>query len=183
MRVKELSLAGLKLVELKVYGDDRGFFTERFSATKFVGLGIPAQFVQDNHSRSKPGVIRGLHYQTDPAQGKLVGIVRGRVWDVAVDIRKDSPTYGKWEAVELSDQNGRLLWIPAGFAHGFCVLGDEPADMIYKVDAPYSAKTEGGIRFDDPDLKVEWPVARPLVSNRDEVMPSFKDYSQNPAFY
>ena len=180
--VKDGKLPGLKLIELKIYGDDRGFFTERYVEERFAGYGLPERFVQDNHSRSKPGVIRGLHYQTDPAQGKLVGVIRGKIWDVAVDLRKDSPTYGKWEAFELSDENGRLLWIPAGFAHGFCVLGNEDADVMYKVDAAYSPKTEGGILYSDPDLKIEWPVRDPIVSGKDKVLPGFANYAKNPLF-
>jgi dTDP-4-dehydrorhamnose 3,5-epimerase len=180
--VKEGRLSGLKLIELKIYGDDRGFFTERYVAERFVGYGLPERFIQDNHSRSKPGVIRGLHYQTDPAQGKLVGVIRGKIWDVAVDLRKDSPTFGQWEAFELSDENGRLLWIPAGFAHGFCVLGNEDADVMYKVDVVYSPKTEGGILYSDPDLKIEWPVKEPIVSGKDKVLPGFASYSKNPLF-
>jgi dTDP-4-dehydrorhamnose 3,5-epimerase len=144
---------------------------------------VSGPFIQDNHSRSKPGVIRGLHYQVNPSQGKLVGVIRGKIWDVVVDLRKDSPTYGKWEGVELSDENGRLLWVPPGFAHGFCVLGQEDADVMYKVDAPYSPKTEGGIRFDDPDLKIEWPVKDgAIVSPKDRVLPGFAEYAQNPLF-
>ena len=180
--VKELSLPGLKLIELKLYRDDRGYFTERYVQERFKDFGLPVNFIQDNHSRSKPGVIRGLHYQTNPAQGKLVGAIRGKIWDVVVDIRKGSPTYGKWEAVELSDENGRLLWVPAGFAHGFCVLGTEDADVMYKVDAPYSPKTEGGIVYNDPDLKITWPVNHAIVSSKDQVLQSFAEYSANPAF-
>ncbi len=180
--VKDLSLPGLKLVELRIHRDDRGFFTERFVEERFRDLGIPARFVQDNHSRSKPGVIRGLHYQNNPAQGKLVGVIRGRIWDVVVDLRRDSPTFGKWEAVELSDENGRVLWVPAGFAHGFCVLGTEDADVMYKVDAPYSPKTEGGICYSDPDLKITWPVQNPLVSKKDQELQGFSAYSRNPVF-
>lgn len=180
--VKDLSLPGLKLIEMKVYRDDRGFFTERYVKELFAGFGLPGSFVQDNHSRSKPGVIRGLHYQTNPAQGKLVGVIRGKIWDVAVDLRKDSPTFGKWEAFELSDENGRLLWIPAGFAHGFCVLGNEDADVMYKVDAPYSPKTEGGICYLDPDLKITWPVQNPIVSGKDRELQGFKNYSLKPLF-
>jgi dTDP-4-dehydrorhamnose 3,5-epimerase len=180
--VKEGRLSGLKLIELKIYGDDRGFFTERYVAERFIAYGLPERFIQDNHSRSKPGVIRGLHYQADPAQGKLVGVIRGKIWDVAVDLRKDSPTFGQWEAFELSDENGRLLWIPAGFAHGFCVLGNEDADVMYKVDAAYSPKTEGGILYSDPDLKIDWPDKDPIVSGKDKVLPGFASYSKNPLF-
>lgn len=180
--VKELSLPGLKCIELKVYQDERGFFTERYAQERFKEYGLPESFVQDNHSRSKPGVIRGLHYQNNPAQGKLIGVIRGRIWDVAVDLRCDSPSFGKWEAIELSGQNGRVLWIPPGFAHGFCVLGEEDADVIYKVDSPYNPKGEGGIRFDDPDLNIPWPVNQPIVSQRDTAMQTFFEYSRKPIF-
>jgi dTDP-4-dehydrorhamnose 3,5-epimerase len=132
--------------------------------------------VQDNHSLSKPGVLRGLHFQTQPSQGKLVGCSRGRIWDVAVDLRPHSQSYGKWYSAELSAENGRLLWIPSGFAHGFCVLGDEPADVQYKVDAFYNPKMEFGIRWDDPDLQIPWPIKNPIVSERDSALPSFADY-------
>jgi dTDP-4-dehydrorhamnose 3,5-epimerase len=127
-------------------------------------------------------VLRGLHYQTAPAQGKLVGVVRGRIWDVVVDIRPSSPTYGRHSAVELTDLNGRLLWIPAGFAHGFCVLGDEPADVLYKVDALYNPASEGGIRWDDPELGIAWPIERPVISARDQKLPSFAEYRHAPRF-
>jgi dTDP-4-dehydrorhamnose 3,5-epimerase len=180
--VKELALPGLKLVELKIFKDDRGFFTERYVASRFQEAGISASFIQDNHSRSKPGVIRGLHYQSNPAQGKLVGVIRGRIWDVVVDLRQGSATYGKWEGVELSDENGRLLWVPAGFAHGFCVLGDQDADVMYKVDAPYSPSTEGGIVYNDPGLAIKWPVAAPVVSGKDQVLPVFSAYALDPVF-
>ena len=180
MKVTPLELPGLALVELDLHGDARGFFVERFQEARFRDAGLPSRFYQDNHSRSGPRVLRGLHYQTEPAQGKLVGVVRGRIWDVAVDVRPDSPTFGRHFGVELTDLNGRLLWVPAGFAHGFCVLGDEPADVYYKVDAPYNAPGEGGVRWDDPDLRVEWPVKDPLVSGRDKAAPSFADYKARP---
>jgi dTDP-4-dehydrorhamnose 3,5-epimerase len=180
MQVTAGPLPGLALVQLKVHGDARGFFVERFNEARFreagAEAGLPLEYVQDNHSRSAPGVLRGLHYQNNPAQGKLVGVVRGRVWDVAVDIRPESPTYGQHFGVELSDVNGLLLWIPAGFAHGFCVLGDEPADMLYKVTSLYSPANEGGIRYDDPEFAIDWPITNPQVSPRDEVLPSFAEY-------
>jgi dTDP-4-dehydrorhamnose 3,5-epimerase len=180
--VKSLSLSGLKLIELKIFQDDRGFFTERYQRDRFKEVGLPETFIQDNHSRSKPGVIRGLHYQNHPAQGKLVGVIRGKILDVVVDIRKDSETFGKWESVELSDENGLLLWIPGGFAHGFCVLGNEPADVMYKVDNPYSPKTEGGISYSDPELAIKWPVPHPIVSLKDHELQSFASYSKAPVF-
>lgn len=180
MNVISLDLQGLKLIELKIFGDLRGFFVERFNENKFQQNGLPTKFVQDNHSRSAAGVLRGLHYQSHPSQGKLVGVARGRIWDVAVDIRVDSPTFGKSYGVELSDENGRLLWIPPGFAHGFCVLGSDFADVIYKVDALYSPEAEGGIIWDDPDLNIHWPIQEPKLSKRDQELQSFKAYSQNP---
>jgi dTDP-4-dehydrorhamnose 3,5-epimerase len=173
--IRELSIQGLKVISLKIFNDDRGFFVERYKLDRFSEHGLPP-FVQDNHSRSKPRVIRGLHYQTNPGQGKLVGVIRGRIWDVAVDLRRDSPTFGKWEALELNDTDGNLLWIPSGFAHGFCVLGSEDADVFYKVDSLYNAKGEGGVRFDDPDLKINWPVSNPIVSPRDRVMPLLSEF-------
>ncbi|HUP56691.1 MAG TPA: dTDP-4-dehydrorhamnose 3,5-epimerase [Bdellovibrionota bacterium] len=183
MKVTRPQIPDLILIELPVYGDDRGFFVERFNQKKFQDLGLPTKFVQDNHSLSKPSVLRGLHYQTQPSQGKLVGCSRGRIWDIAVDLRPQSPTFGRHYAAELSAENGRLLWIPTGFAHGFCVLGDEPADVIYKVDAFYNAKSEGGIRWDDPDLQIPWPIKRPLVSPRDEQLPTFADYRRMPPIW
>ena len=166
MVIYECPLAGLKVVQLKVHGDARGFFIERFHASSFKAAGLPTDYSQDNHSRSAPGILRGLHYQHTPPQGKLVGVIRGRVWDVAVDIRKDSKTFGQYHGVELTGDNGLLLWLPPGFAHGFCVLGDEPADMLYKVTGQYNQPGEGGIRFDDTDLNIPWPIQNPIVSER-----------------
>ena len=180
MKVTSLTLRGLTLIELAVHGDARGFFVERFQAATFEAHGLPTMFAQDNHSRSAPGVLRGLHYQHTPAQGKLVGVTRGRIWDVAVDIRPESPTFGQSFGVELSDLNGRLLWVPSGFAHGFCVLGDEPADVLYKVDGPYNPRGEGGIIWNDPDLAVAWPITRPVLSVRDQGLSSFAEYRAHP---
>lgn len=180
MHVKDASLPGLKIIELDVYGDARGFFVERFHAPRFAEHGLPVDFAQDNHSRSAPGILRGLHYQHAPAQGKLVGVTRGAVFDVAVDIRHGSPTFGQWFGIELSDVNGLLLWMPPGFAHGFCVLGDEPADMLYKVSAPYNPQGEGGIRYDDPQLAIDWPVQNPTISARDEALATWGEYCANP---
>ena len=176
MKVTRLELDGLLLIEIDVHGDERGFFVERFNIDRFRAQGLPADFVQDNHSRSRPGVVRGLHYQHTPAQGKLVGVTRGRIFDVVLDIRPDSPTYGQTESGELSDINGRLLWVPSGFAHGFCVLGDTPADLLYKVDVPYNPDGEGGILWNDPDLAIAWPVQDPIVSARDQTMPTFAEH-------
>ena len=185
MTFTRLDIDGLVLVELKLLGDARGFFVERFHAGRFADAGLPTHFAQDNHSRSAPGVLRGLHYQHAPAQGKLVGCVGGRIWDVAVDVRPGSPTYGKSYGTELSDVNGKLLWIPPGFAHGFCVLGDRPADVLYKVTHPYNPAGEGGLKWDDAELAVGWPLhelpgGTPTVSKRDQDGMSFEAYKANP---
>ncbi|MDX2112282.1 MAG: dTDP-4-dehydrorhamnose 3,5-epimerase [Alphaproteobacteria bacterium] len=180
MRVIDTPIADLKVIQLNVLGDERGFFVERFQASQWAAHGLAHDFVQDNHSRSAPGVLRGLHYQHEPAQGKLVGVTRGRIFDVAVDIRPHSPTFGRHVGLELSDMNGLLLWVPAGFAHGFCVMGDEPADVVYKVDAPYRREGEGGIRFDDAALAIAWPVQNPVLSARDTQQPSWQEYCANP---
>jgi dTDP-4-dehydrorhamnose 3,5-epimerase len=174
-------LSGVLTVELRRFVDERGFFVERYNEGQFRDAGLPASFCQDNHSRSAPGVIRGLHFQTGPPQGKLVGVIRGRIWDVVVDIRPASPTFGSHLATELNDSDGRLLWIPAGFAHGFCVLGDDAADVLYKVDNPYNRETESGIRWDDPDLAIAWPVPNPIVSERDRRLQAFAAYREQPA--
>jgi len=183
MQVHDLGFSGLKLVELKLFHDERGFFTERFNADKFAKAGLPTHYVQDNHSRSAPGVVRGLHYQVNPSQGKLVGVLKGRVWDVALDVRVGSPTFGKHFSVELSDMNGKLLWIPAGFAHGFMVIGSEPADVLYKVDQPYNPAGEGGILWNDPELGIQWPDAGSAVLNqKDQALPLFREYRAHPKF-
>jgi dTDP-4-dehydrorhamnose 3,5-epimerase len=176
LKIIDCPIEGLKIIQLQVHGDTRGFFVERFHVKRFADAGLPHIFLQDNHSRSAPGILRGLHYQYAPPQGKLVGVTRGRVWDVAVDIRPRSATFGKYHGIELSDDNGMLYWIPPGFAHGFCVLGDEPADMLYKVTSVYNAVGEGGINFEDKELGIDWPVENPLVSDRDRKLPSFADY-------
>lgn len=180
MDIKTCDIEGLKIIQLKVFGDSRGFFVERYHAGRFAEAGLPTDFVQDNHSRSAPNILRGLHYQHRPPQGKLVGVTRGRVWDVAVDIRPYSPTFGKYHAVELTGDNGVLFWIPAGFAHGFCVLGDEPVDMLYKVSGLYNPQGEGGIVFDDADLGIAWPIKNPVISERDKNQQSWKTYCKNP---
>jgi dTDP-4-dehydrorhamnose 3,5-epimerase len=175
MKLLPTPLPDLLLIQLDVHGDERGFFVERYHEEKLAALGLRERFVQDNHSRSAPGVVRGLHWQTAPPMGKLVGVTRGRIWDVAVDVRPGSPTRGKHFAVELSDLGGQLLWIPPGFAHGFCVLGSEPADLLYKCTALYNPQGEHGIRWDDPDLKIPWPVSSPTLSARDRALPSFAE--------
>jgi len=181
----EISLTpfdGLKIIQLKIYHDNRGFFVERFNKKLFQELGLPVDYFQDNHSLSAPNVIRGLHFQNNPSQAKLVGCLRGKILDVAVDIRKSSPTFGKYFSIELSAENGKLLFIPAGFAHGFAVLGNEPADVMYKVDNPFSKEGDGGIRFNDLDLKIDWQIANPIISDKDKNLPLFADYLKNPKF-
>lgn len=181
MKFIRQKLEGLCVVELAVHGDKRGFFVERYNEKNFAEAGLPTTFVQDNHSRSAPGVLRGLHAQHTPPQGKLVGCVNGRIWDVAVDIRPDSPTFGQHFGIELSDTNGKLLWVPAGFAHGFCVLGDEPADVMYKVTGLYNPNGgEVGILWNDPDLAIKWPVSNPTISDRDSKLLAFSAYKKAP---
>ena len=182
MEILSTPFTGLKIVQLKIYHDNRGFFVERFNKKLFQELGLPVDYFQDNHSLSSPNVIRGLHFQNNPSQAKLVGCLRGRILDVAVDIRKDSPTLGKYFSIELSAENGKLLFIPAGFAHGFAVLGNEPADVMYKVDNQFSKEGDGGIRFNDPDLKIDWQIANPIISDKDKNLPLFADYLKNPKF-
>jgi dTDP-4-dehydrorhamnose 3,5-epimerase len=179
MNITDTKINGLKLIQLDLYKDNRGFFVERFNKKSFTELGLPTEYYQDNFSYSLPNVIRGLHYQQNPSQAKLVGCTRGKIWDVAVDIRKNSPTFGQYFAIELSGENGKLLFIPAGFAHGFCVIGDEPADVIYKVDNSYSKEGDGGIAYNDRDLNIKWPIKNPIISVKDQSLPSFKQYQNS----
>ena len=175
MQVIDLELSGLKLIRPTVFGDERGFFLETYSAPRYAAAGIQVTFVPDNHSRSVKGTLRGLHYQSQPGQAKLVRVSRGRIWDVAVDIRPESPTFGRWHAVELDDQKNEQLFVPVGFAHGFCVLSDF-AEVQYKVSSPYDAKTELALDYADPDLKVAWPISSPLLSARDQTAESFASF-------
>ena len=174
-------IAGLKIIQLDIFHDERGFFVERFNREKFAALdnALPLDYFQDNASRSLPRVLRGLHYQNNPQQAKLVGCTMGRVWDVALDLRPSSPTFGQHFATELSIENGKLLFIPAGFAHGFCVLGDDFADVIYKVDNKYNKDGEGGIVYNDPDLHIKWPIKNPILSAKDAQLQSFKNYTKS----
>ena len=181
MKVIDTALPEVKIIELVRHGDQRGFFVERFHQERFADAGLPTAFVQDNHSRSAPGVLRGVHYQHEPAQGKLVGVTRGCIWDVAVDLRAGSPNFGKHVGVELSDENARLLWVPAGFGHGFCVLGEELADVLYKVTEPYNPAGEGGVCWDDDELAIDWPLEKPVISERDAALPTLVEYKQAPA--
>ena len=170
-------LDGLVLVEPTVHGDDRGFLVETYSSRAWAGAGIDAEFVQDNHSRSAGGIVRGVHFQTDPGQAKLVRCLRGRIWDVAVDLRRDSPTFGRWEGHELDDVAHRQLFIPVGFAHGFCALSDV-ADVHYKLSSYFDPATESGFAWNDPDVGIEWPVADPQVSERDATAPKLAEIEQ-----
>jgi len=172
-------LPDVLLVDINAFGDERGFFRELFKASVFQAAGVPARFVQDNLSRSRRGVLRGLHYQMDPsAQGKLVTVLKGRIYDAAVDIRRGSPTYGQWVGVELTDEKPQWLYVPPGFAHGFCVTSDE-ADVLYKTTAEYAPDTERGVLWNDPAVGVRWPVAEPVVSPKDARWPGLRDADNN----
>lgn len=186
MEILDAPIKGLKIIKLDIFSDARGFFVERFSKNKFSANGLPTNFVQDNHSRSSSGVIRGLHFQPNPAQGKMVGCIRGKIWDVAVDIRIDSETFGQYFGIELSDENGTLLWIPSGFAHGFCVLGNESADVFYKITSHYNPNGETGIAWNDKDINIKWPLDKmcfdnkPITSIRDTEQQSLLEYKKSP---
>ena len=174
MRFIETTLPGVILIEPKVFADDRGFFMETYHFERFRENGIADVFVQDNHSRSTRGVLRGLHYQEPKPQGKLVRCTRGTLFDVAVDIRRGSPAFGRWFGAELSEENKRLLWIPPGFAHGFCALSDV-ADLVYKCTALYDGKADRSIAWNDPDIGIEWPIESPLLSPKDAAAPRLRD--------
>jgi len=177
----ETEIPDLVLLEAKAHGDERGFLLESFRANSWRELGVDCEFVQDNHSRSGRGILRGLHFQTSPGQAKLVRCVRGAIWDVVVDLRRDSPTYRRWEGVELSDSNHRQLFAPVGFAHGFCVLS-EVADVAYKLSSYYDPETEAGIRWDDPEISVQWPVEDPQLSERDAQAPTLAEIASDLPF-
>jgi dTDP-4-dehydrorhamnose 3,5-epimerase len=174
-------LEGLVLLAPTVHGDERGFFMETFRADAWAAHGVPTEFVQDNHSRSRQGTVRGIHFQTHPGQGKLVRCARGEVFDVVVDLRRGSPTFGQSEGVTLDDVSGHQLWIPVGFGHGFCVVS-ETADFVYKCTNYYDPATEAGIRFDDPDVGIEWPDVELLYSERDRVAPRLSEVADSLPF-
>jgi len=168
MKISHSKLKGCVIIEPRVFGDERGFFLETFQAVRYEQeAGIDLPFVQDNHSRSARGVLRGLHFQKTKPQGKLVRVVRGEVYDVAVDIREGSATFGEWEGVTLSEDNKKQFWVPPGFAHGFVVLSDT-ADFEYKCTDYYDPSDEGCILWSDPDLDIPWPIANPVLSTKDE---------------
>jgi len=170
-------IPGVIIVEPDVFGDHRGFFMESWHAEKFAEGGIDEQFVQDNHSRSNQGILRGLHYQIEQPQGKLVRVLSGEVFDVAVDLRRDSPTFGKWFGMTLNDIDKKMLWVSPGFAHGFYVVSEQ-ADFFYKCTELYAPEHERAIRWDDPDLAIDWPIAsgqEPVLAPKDAAAKSFKD--------
>ncbi len=179
MQAKSFSIAGPVLIQTRTFEDARGFFTERFRVDQWKQL-FPQHegFIQENYSWSKPGVLRGLHYQFNPDQGKLVTCMEGCIVDVIVDIRLQSETLGQHIKVELDSRNPAWLWVPPGFAHGFVVTSAQGAGVMYKVDQPYSPTTEGAIAWNDPDLKIDWPIADPQISPKDASAPSFQSYLQ-----
>jgi len=168
MNIVETAIPGPLIIEPRIFGDDRGFFYESWNADSFQAAGLNLNFVQDNHSKSARGVLRGLHFQNPNPQGKLVRVVAGRVWDVAVDIRKSSPHFGKWVGVELSAANKRMFWVPEGFAHGFVALEDG-TEFLYKCTAPYDAAAEHSLMWNDPAVGIEWPLEgiEPQLSGKD----------------
>jgi dTDP-4-dehydrorhamnose 3,5-epimerase len=177
-----LDLPGLMLVKPRVFDDGRGFFLELYKRSDYVKAGIHEYLVQDNYSKSAQGVLRGLHYQKTPkAQGKLVTCIKGRIFDVAVDIRKGSPFYGRWRGVELTEENKFLLYVPPGFAHGFQVLSED-AEVMYKCTEEYSPSDDRGIIWNDPSLDIAWPIKEPLLSGKDEVHPKFAKAENNFVF-
>lgn len=168
MNIVETDIAGPLIIEPRAFGDDRGFFMETWNAAAFAEAGLDLNWVQDNHSRSQKGVLRGLHFQNPGAQGKLVRVTRGAVFDVAVDLRRTSDTFGKWVGVELTAANKRMFWVPEGFAHGFLTLEDD-TDFLYKCTAPYAPQSEHTLAWDDPTVGIEWPVSDldPIISEKD----------------
>lgn len=175
MNIIETSLSGVLILEPKIFGDDRGFFFESYNKRVFTKMGIPADFVQDNHSRSAKNVLRGLHYQIRQPQGKLVRVVMGEIFDVAVDIRRSSPDFGKWTGARLSSQDKRMMWIPPGFAHGFCALSEE-TEVLYKTTDYWAPEFEQCIVWNDPQLAINWPISeQPTLSAKDKAGKMLKD--------
>ena len=179
----ETRLEGVQLLQPQTFGDERGFFVETYRRSDFRELGIVEEMVQDNHSRSRRGTVRGMHFQIGAGASKLVRCGRGRMVDVVADLRRGSPTYAQWEAVELSDENGLVLYVPVGFAHGFCVVSDV-ADVFYKQSSYYSGDVERGIRYDDPDVGIDWPLpaGELLVSERDASAPALAEVADELPF-
>ncbi len=181
MKVIPTALPGVLIIEPEVLGDERGFFLETYHQRRYAEAGLPKGFVQDNHSRSVPGTLRGLHYQLRYPQGKLVRCIRGTIYDVAVDIRRGSPTFGKWIGVELSEENQRQLYVPPGFAHGYCV----PAvlsEMEYKCTEYYHPEDEHGVIWNDPAIEIAWPITTPILSARDSAHPTLSTSASLPSY-
>ncbi len=174
MQVEATNLKGVFLIKPTVHGDDRGFFMETYHADKFAEFGLPTHFVQDNHSRSSKGILRGLHLQFPGWQGKLVRVIHGEVFDVAVDVRKESPSFGRWFGAYLSDENKHQLYVPEGFAHGFCVTSDS-ADVVYKCTSVYNPSEEFSLSWNDPQIGIEWPIENPVLSAKDQNAMSLDD--------
>lgn len=174
MKMRHTSLQGVFIIEPQVSADERGFMMETYHQRRYAETGINCNFVQDNLSRSVRGTLRGLHYQLEYAQAKLIQVIRGVVYDVVVDIRRGSPNFGQWAGVNLSEENKHMLFVPEGFAHGFCVLS-EVADVVYKCSDFYAPEDEGGILWSDPDIAIAWPVANPLLSDKDSRLPCLAD--------
>jgi len=174
MQIVETGLVGLLIIEPRSFSDDRGFFLETFQSSRYRDAGIADDFVQDNHSRSHQGVLRGMHFTVKNPQAQIVTVMRGRIFDVAVDLRVGSPTFGRWVGVELSDEGPRQLYMAPGIAHGFCVL-TEFADLHYRVSRFYDVADEGGLHWNDPDVGIHWPIANPVVSARDAAYPRLRE--------
>jgi dTDP-4-dehydrorhamnose 3,5-epimerase len=181
LNIRETPLPGVFLIEPKVFTDERGFFMETYNLDAFRTAGITDTFVQDNHSRSARGVLRGLHYQEPNAQGKLVRCTRGAIFDVAVDIRRGSPSFAKWFGLELSDANKLMLWIPPGFAHGFCALEGD-SDLVYKCTTLYDQPSDRCILWNDPEIGIEWPIGEPVLSEKDSKAPRLADATVLPRY-
>lgn len=178
MDVKTTEIKDLYVIEPKVFKDNRGFFLENYNHKRYAEVGIDVHFIQDNHSRSQKNTLRGLHYQINPGQGKLIYVGAGEIFDVAVDIRRNSPTFGQWFGINLSAESKNQLYIPVGFAHGFCVL-TETAEVFYKCTDYYSPKNERGIMWNDPTLAIDWPVTSPILSERDKNHPPFANIERD----
>jgi dTDP-4-dehydrorhamnose 3,5-epimerase len=178
-KIESVHLGGVVVLVPEVFKDDRGFFMETFRSDQFKAFGLPGRFDQDNHSGSTRGVLRGLHFQWDPPMGKLMRVTRGSVFLVAVDIRKGSPTVGQWFGTEVSAENRRQMWAPAGFARGFCILSDY-AEVQYKCDALYNKPADSGIRWDDPAIGIKWPVENAMISERDRHAPTLEQWLSSP---
>jgi len=172
-KFQKTDLEDVYVIEPEVFGDQRGFFMETYNKEEFKKHGISVDFVQDNHSKSKKGVLRGLHFQKKYPQGKLVRVIKGRVYDVAVDLRKSSKTFGKWFGIELSAENKKMFWVPGGFAHGFVTLEDD-TEFVYKCDQFYHPEDEGGLIWNDPELKIDWLIKNPTLLEKDQELPTLK---------